>query len=200
MLKRPLVFVTVSFILGIVFMNIKRTIFYMALLFLLSFVCFCAGKTYTLSRGDSRIARYDMLISKKELKKSKIKKIIMAMIIALILGYLYGNINYKNKVEYIKNIEGQEVHVSGVVINREESYYVLKNVYINNNKLKGKLKIKSRNEYEILEEMSSKVLLELPEKNMNFGGFNYRNYLYSKNIIAVGDERLYYRVKTKTVS
>jgi len=191
MTKRPLVFVIISFILGIIFMNIKRTIIYMVLLFLLFFIW---------RRGDSRIAHSfsssnNAIISRKELKKIKVKKVVIVMIIAFAVGYFRGNIDYKNKVEYIKDIEGEEVKLSGVVTIKEDTQYVLKNVYINGNKIKGKVRIRTNNEYKILEELSSKVILELPDSSMNFGGFNYRNYLYSKNIIAIGEE-LYKLEKT----
>lgn len=186
MTKRPLVFVVISFILGIIFMNIKRTIIYMVLLFLLFFIF--VSKRYFINSDNA-------IISKKELKKVKAKRVLVVMTIALIMGYFHGNINYKSKVEFVENIEGQEVNISGVVITKEQSQYTLKNVYINEEKIRGKVRIRSNYEYEILEELSSKVILELPERNMNFGGFDYRNYLYSKNIIAVGEE-LYKLEKT----
>lgn len=179
MTKRPLVFVVISFILGIIFMNIKRTIIYMVLLFLLFFIFI--SKRYFVNSDNA-------IISKKELKKVKVIKVAIGIIISFIIGYVHGNINYTRKVEYIKDIEGKEINVSGVVVEKEDNQYVLKNVYINDFKITNKVRIRSNYEYEILDELSSKVVLELPQENMNFGGFNYRKYLYSKNIIAIGEE------------
>jgi len=186
MLKRPLVFIIASFILGIIFMNIKRTIFYMVLLFLL-FLIF-VNRKYFINSNNA-------IISRKELKKIKFIKIIIVIIIAFFIGCLRGNVDYRSKVEYIKNIQGQEVNISGVVVTKEDNQYVLKNVYINGSRIKSKVKIRSNYEYEILDEMSSNVILELPKASMNFHGFNYRNYLYSKNIVAIGEE-LYKLEKT----
>ena len=61
MTKRPLVFVVISFILGIIFMNIKRTIFYMVLLFCCAFLLI--NKKY--------LTKYD---NKYPVLKSTIKK------------------------------------------------------------------------------------------------------------------------------
>ena len=180
MLKRPLVFIVASFILGIIFMNIKRTIFYMVLLFLLCFIIF----------NNKFLRNYNtqFLITKEQLKKQRIVKLICIMLISFIFGYVYGNFYYEDKIQLIENIEGEEVSLSGVIIDKEENEYLIKNVYVNGKKLNGKVKIRSNNNYEVLEELSAKVVLELPGIATNFNGFNYRNYLFSKNIIATGNE------------
>lgn len=152
----------------------------MALLFLLLFILY--NKRYFIKYNS------EAPIQNNELKKIRTIKQIAVMLIAIILGCLWGNINYNNKVKCIREVENQEISLSGVVISKESNQYLLKNVYIDNNKIKGKVKIKSKFDYKILEELSSKVILELPNESMNFGGFNYRNYLYSKDIIATGEE------------
>lgn len=179
-MKRPLVLVIVSFILGIFFMNIERTVFYTVLLFCLLFLLFnykCFKKYDT---------KYPIL--SKSIKKKKLAVIILAMLFALILGHVYANIDYKNKYRYIFDIAGKEVSLSGIIVENDDNEYLIKNAYINGNKVRGKIKIRSTKQYKVLDEFSSKVVLELPSLSMNFGGFNYREYLYSKNILAIGEE------------
>jgi hypothetical protein len=109
------------------------------------------------------------------------------MIIALLAGCFHGNINYTNKVEVIKNIEGKEVAVSGVIISRENNNCLLKNVYINNNKIKGKVKIRTKSEYEVLDELSSITpgriyFIEQDEKYIEVKLFEPNKY-YIKNYV-----------------
>lgn len=191
-MKRPLVLVIVSFILGIFFMNIKRTVFCTALLFCLLFLLFnykCFKKYDT---------KYPIL--SKSIKKKKLAVIILAMLFALILGHVYANIDYKNKYRYILDIADKEVSLSGIIVENDDNEYLIKNAYINGNKVGGKIKIKSTNKYKVLDEFSSKVVLELPSLNMNFGGFNYREYLYSKNILAIGEELHFEDAKVKKLN
>jgi hypothetical protein len=70
MLKRPLVCIVASFVLGIIFMNIKRTIVYMVLLFLVFFIFI--NKKYFMQSNNA-------IIAKKNLKRIKIIKIIILL-------------------------------------------------------------------------------------------------------------------------
>lgn len=179
-MKRPLVLIILSFILGIIFMNIKRTIFYMVLFFFVLFLLF--NKEYLTS--------YDRkyLISSKRIKKEKMIKLFLIMLLAFVFGNVYANIDYLIKTEYISQISNKEVKINGIIVDKEENEYLLKNVRIENKKIRGKVKIISDENYEILEELAACVVLELPNQSMNIGGFDYRQYLYSKNIVAVGKE------------
>ena len=67
MLKRPLVSVILSFILGIVFMNIKRTIFYMVLLFFVFFIIF--------NNKDMSNYNINSLITKEQLQRERFIKL-----------------------------------------------------------------------------------------------------------------------------
>lgn len=128
------------------------------------------------------------LISAVTLKKERTSKLVVIMLIALFFGYINANVDYSNKFNYINQYQGKEVQLNGVIISKETNEYLLKKVYIDGKRIKGKIKIKSNNEYKILEELSAKAVLELPSESMNFGAFNYRQYLYSKNILAIGEE------------
>lgn len=179
-MKRPLVLVIISFILGILFMNIKRTIFYMVLLFCVAFLL--------INRRYFRKHNREYLICYAELKKEKEIRLFVVMLVSLLFGYMYANVDYINKFDCINRQQGKEVQVNGVIVSKEDNEYLLKNVYIDGEKVKGKIKVRSNNEYNILEEVSAKVVLDLPSESMNFGAFNYRQYLYSKNILSVGQE------------
>lgn len=127
-------------------------------------------------------------ISNQSIKKKKVVVITLIMMFSLIFGYIYANVDYKNKFNCIFDIAGKAVSLSGIIVEKDNNEYLIKNICIDGSRVNGKIKIKSINQYKVLDEFSAKVVLESPRVNMNFGGFNYREYLYSKNILAIGEE------------
>lgn len=184
MLRRPLVFIIIAFIMGIILVEIKRTILLcMVLLFflvlLINYIKFRNVKNYN----------NKLLYEITKIEKEKYLLLLLSMCIACVIGVLYTTIYLKiHMKEEVENIE----IVQGVIkeCNIKNGYVenIVDNIKINNKKTYGKIILKSKNEYQVGDLIKSEVNVTLPQEERNEGGFNYRKYLYSKKIYLICEE------------
>jgi len=184
MLKRPLVFVIISFILGIILVEIKRTILiYMVLLFFVMLLIIYKNFKSMKNINNNLPQQISVYI------KEKYIVILLSMCIACIIGYFYTKmylkVYVKDNVDSIQMIEGV-VKECNVKNNYVEN--IVDNIKINNKKEYGKVILKSKNPYNIGDYIQANIVAKLAEESANSGGFNYRYYLYSKGIYLICDE------------
>ena len=122
-----------------------------------------------------------------------------AFMILFIIIVSFSYIKYKeSKADEIYSIAGEENNCVGVIVSveKENDYYynyLLKIKSINNNNkyngIQVLLKISKKNTpimIELGDLINVNVALEKPAERRNYGGYNYANYLKTKNVYLTG--------------
>lgn len=153
MVKRPLLLVSLSFMIGIV---LNENIIWTALFAVFFLSCFIIDKKYRL--------------------------LIALISISFLFGTGYIKVYDKIYSSEIEEYNGKSSQIIGIVYDKlNESTYLIKNVVINGKKIKSNIRLTSSN-LEFGDKINASATLKLPDLPRNSGGFNYRRYLKTQKI------------------
>lgn len=188
MLKRPMLFITVCYIIGIIlglYLRLNIALFVLLVLSLISIIIFI-------------LLRYkSVLIKSKEVLLIGIICIITLNISSIRTSYLENRFNRLYSDYYKQNTIDVNYKAHVVSVEKESQYYynyIVKIINIDDNvKYKNThilLKVKkSKNNVIRIEYgdiITGKMSLERPETQRNYGGFDYSRYLKTKNVYMIG--------------
>ena len=164
-MKRPLLTSSLFFIIGTI---LNKNIIWTTLIVVLFFA-------------------YFLLCDQKNCNKNNnIKSLIIVMLISFIVGNVYIKIYesiYNNEIEKYNNVTAK---IEGTVYYEiEEGIYLIKDVVINNKKIKSNLRV-SGGELSYGDRIKASSILKIPNKARNKGGFNYQQYLKTQKIYLIG--------------
>ncbi len=153
MVKRPLLLVSLSFMIGIILNENMIWAAFFAVLFL---SCLIIDKKYRL--------------------------LIALISISFLFGTGYIKVYDKIYSSEIEKYNEKNSKIIGVVYDKlNESTYLIKNVVINGKKIKGSIRLTSSN-LEFGDKINASATLKLPDLPKNTGGFNCRRYLKTQKI------------------
>ena len=173
-MKRPLVIIAISLIVGVILSEIINGI-------ILTVISFLFVLLFTIS-GNKQKRTYVVLFS-------------------IILGYLYTSVFYGLNEIPQHYINSENTTVIGRIINiKEKDYYIeydIDKLYIEKNKMpRTKLKLRTSYKYELGDMILLKGNIEIPTEARNKGGFDYRKTLLAENVYGI----LEYNSKAKVIS
>ena len=162
-MKRPLTYITISLIIGIILSEIINGI-------ILTVISFLFILLFTIS-GNKQKLKYILLFS-------------------ITVGVFYTNVYYGvNSIpeEYINN---EVMSIVGRIISiKEKEYYIeydIDKVYIEKQRVpKTKLKIRTNDKFELGDMLLLKGNIELPTEARNRGGFDYKKTLLAENVYGI---------------
>lgn len=168
MQKRPLLCWIAMFVVGIILEKyIEWTVFITVLLFL-------CGIFYSVYEKVDLRQRITLFV----------------MIISLGAGFLFIKTDCERKMGEIEPYLTESVEITGVICEKpiqREGYieYTVKHVYLNRKRLSTRFLLRCDTKCEFGDKVVVNGVIELPKAMRNRGGFDYREYLRSKNIWGI---------------
>ncbi len=157
MIKRPLLLISISFMIGVI---LNKSIVWIALFAVLFLSYFVVKKEYKL------------------------------LVLLISVPFFMGN-GYMRIYEFIHTYEieeynGVETKIVGTVYEVvNDKTYLIKDVFINDKKIKSNVRITS-NGLEFGDRIFGSAKLKIPDLPRNTGGFDYRRYLKTQEIYLTG--------------
>ena len=157
MIKRPLLLISISFMIGVI---LNKSIVWIALFAVLFLSYFVVKKEYKL------------------------------LVLLISVPFFMGN-GYMRIYEFIHTYEieeynGVEAKIVGTVYEVvNDKTYLIKDVFINDKKIKSNVRITS-NGLEFGDRIFGSAKLKIPDLPRNTGGFDYRRYLKTQEIYLTG--------------
>ena len=153
MLRRPLLLISLSFMIGVV---LNKNIIWTALFAVLFLSCLIVDKKYRL--------------------------LIVLISIPFFIGGIYTEVYERIHLTEIEKYVGINSKIIGTVYDKlNESTYLIKNVTLNGKKIKSNMRLTSQN-LVYGDKISTETTLKIPDLPRNSGGFNYRRYLKTQKI------------------
>lgn len=157
MIKRPLLLISLSFMIGIILNESIVWTALFAVLFLSYFVV-----------------------------KNEYKLLVLLISVPFFIGNGYVRIYEFIHTYEIEEYNGVEAKIVGTVYEvLNDKTYLVKNVWINDKKIKSNVRITSK-DLEFGDKIQGAINLKIPDLPRNSGGFNYRRYLKTQEIYLTG--------------
>lgn len=119
-------------------------------------------------------------------KNSNIKALIIVALLSFMIGNIYIKIyenTYNNEIKAYNNVTSE---IEGTVYYElDESTYLIKDVGINDKKIKSNLRVTGKG-LNFGDRIKATSILKIPNKARNKGGFNYQQYLKTQKIYLTG--------------